>query len=84
MQVVSIKMEFHKEIDATGLKCPMPILKCKKGLNDLIGGEVLKISATDKSAHKDFEAFCDQTGHKMLDSHKVENVTIFYIQKMKK
>ncbi len=84
MQVLSMTMEFHKEIDATGLKCPMPILKCKKGLNELTHGEVLKISATDKSAQKDFEAFCDQTGHEMLDSREVQNVTTFYIKKIKK
>ncbi len=77
-------MEFHKEIDATGLKCPMPILKCKKGLNELTHGQVLKISATDKSAKKDFHAFCNQTGHQMLSSSENESVTTFYIKKIKK
>lgn len=84
MQVESNTMHFNKEIDATGLKCPMPILKCKKGLNELAHGEVLKILATDKSAKKDFEAFCEQTGHQMLDSNTVEDVTIFYIKKIQR
>lgn len=77
-------MEYQKEIDAIGLKCPMPILKCKKGLNDLNDGDVLKIATTDKSARKDFEAFCAQTGHRMLSAVVLENVTTFYIEKVKR
>ena len=48
--------EYDDEIDAIGLKCPMPILKCKKGLNALETSQTLKITTTDKSAKKDFEA----------------------------
>ena len=44
--------EFDNEIDAIGLKCPMPILKCKKGLNSLDTNQILKIKTTDKSAKK--------------------------------
>jgi len=34
-------INFDAEVDAVGLKCPMPMLKCKKGLNQLKKG-VLK------------------------------------------
>ena len=44
----------------------MPILKCKKGLNLLKINEILKIHTTDKSAKKDFEAFCKNTGHDLI------------------
>jgi len=84
MQVITNDMEFDKEIDATGLKCPMPILKCKKGLNTLTDGQVLKISATDKGAKKDFEAFCSQTGHQMLGVFDNESISTFFIKKIKK
>ena len=46
--------DYDDEIDAIGLKCPMPILKCKKGLNLLKINEILKIHTTDKSAKKRF------------------------------
>ena len=46
--------EYNIEIDAIGLKCPMPILKCKKGLNSLKINQILKIKTTDKSAKKRF------------------------------
>ena len=73
--------DYHDEIDAIGLKCPMPILKCKKGLNSLEIGQTLRIKTTDKSAKKDFEAFCRNTGHYLI-SHKIVNkISTFYIKK---
>ncbi len=75
-------MNYDAEVDAIGLKCPMPILKCKRGLNEIKSKQVLKILATDKDAKKDFEFFCRQTGHKLI-SHQIENnIDIFLIQKI--
>ena len=74
-------MKYDAEVDAIGLKCPMPILKCKRGLSTIESDQILKIMATDKDAKQDFEFFCNQTVHKLV-SHKVENdIYIFYIQK---
>ena len=73
--------EYNKEIDAIGLKCPMPILKCKKGLNSLEISQILKIKTTDKSAKKDFEAFCRNTGHDLISCETENEVTTFYIKK---
>jgi tRNA 2-thiouridine synthesizing protein A len=50
-------MEFHKELDARGLNCPLPILKAKKALAELQSGEVLRIMATDPGSVRDFQAF---------------------------
>lgn len=74
-------IHYHAEVDAIGLKCPMPILKCKKGLNQLAKDEVLKIMTTDKSAKKDFDFFCEKTGHKILSMEDTAEVTTFFIQK---
>jgi tRNA 2-thiouridine synthesizing protein A len=49
--------EYDDEIDAIGLKCPMPILKCKKGLNALKINQILRIKTTDKSAKKILKLF---------------------------
>lgn len=49
-------MNFDKELDARGLNCPLPILRCKKSLADLTSGQVLKIVATDPGAIKDFSS----------------------------
>ena len=74
---------YHDEIDAIGLKCPMPILKCKKGLNALKTDQILKIKTTDKSAKKDFEAFCRNTGHDLILFEIEDEITTFYIKKIK-
>ena len=73
--------EYNYEVDAIGLKCPMPILKCKKGLNSLKINQILKIKTTDKSAKKDFEAFCRNTGHDLISCETENEVTTFYIKK---
>ena len=74
-------MEFDKEIDARNLKCPLPILRCKKGLAEIQATETLKIVATDPSAVKDFQAFCKQTGHELLQMDEEDSLFTFYIKK---
>jgi tRNA 2-thiouridine synthesizing protein A len=78
-------MHFDQELDARGLKCPLPILRCKKGIATLAPLQVLKIVATDAGAVKDFQAFCKQTGHEMLAFEEVDSVSpkeyLFFIRK---
>lgn len=54
------------EVDASGLKCPLPILRAKKALAQMASGEVLKVITTDPHARQDFQAFCKQTGNALL------------------
>lgn len=51
------------EVDASGLKCPLPILRAKKALAQLQSGQVLKVITTDTHAVADFQAFARQTGN---------------------
>jgi tRNA 2-thiouridine synthesizing protein A len=69
------------ELDARGLNCPLPILKAKKAINGIESGEVLKIIATDPGSVKDFEAFCNQTGHELVESAEANGEFIFLIKK---
>ena len=68
------------ELDATGLNCPLPILKAKKALNDLQSGQTLRIMATDPGSKRDFEAFTKQTQHELLESDE-QNGTFYYLIK---
>lgn len=74
-------MDFHKELDARGLNCPLPILRTKKSLTDMTSGQVLKIVATDPGAVKDFQAFSKQTGNELLSSATQEAEFVFYMKK---
>lgn len=73
--------EYNHKLDATGLNCPLPILKAKKQLNSIESGEVLYIEATDSGSVKDFDAFCKQTGHQLLESNEADGKYHFYIKK---
>jgi tRNA 2-thiouridine synthesizing protein A len=59
-------MQFNKELDARGLHCPLPILKTKKALAEMVTGEVLRVVATDPGSVRDFKAFSKQTGNELL------------------
>lgn len=59
-------MQIDQQIDLSGLRCPLPILRAKKALAKMNSGEVLEVTATDPGAPKDFEAFCRQTGNELL------------------
>lgn len=78
-------MNFDQELNTRGLKCPLPILRCKKALSELKAGQVLKAYATDPGAVKDFQAFCKQTSHVMLSLEETKEVDtivfVFHIQK---
>lgn len=74
-------MEFDKEVDASGLNCPLPILRCKKGLSDMSAEQVLKVISTDPGSVKDFNAFCVQTGNQLLQLDEDDTTFTFYIKK---
>ncbi len=72
---------FDQELDATGLNCPLPILRAKKALATLGGGQVLRVVATDPGSVKDFDAFAKQTGNSLLESRQEGNKYFFLIKK---
>jgi len=74
-------MQFDKELDARGLNCPLPILRTKKALTDMIAGQVLKVLATDPGSVKDFQAFSKQTGNSLLSSETAGKEFIFFMKK---
>lgn len=74
-------MNFDKELDARGLNCPLPILRAKKALAELQGGQVLRIVATDPGSVKDFAAFAKQTGNELLSSAENNKEFEFFIKR---
>ena len=73
--------DFDDELDATGLNCPLPILRAKKALNGLEAGKVLRIIATDPGSVKDFEAFAKQTGNELMSSTEEGGKFMFLMKK---
>ncbi|GHU12559.1 hypothetical protein AGMMS50225_20700 [Betaproteobacteria bacterium] len=74
-------MHFDTEVDARGLNCPLPVLRLKKALAGLQGGQVVRALTTDPNSVKDFEAFSRQTGHELLHQEETEEKSFeFFIR----
>ncbi|MFM2068274.1 MAG: hypothetical protein RLZZ584_3183 [Pseudomonadota bacterium] len=74
-------MQFDKEFDASGLACPMPIVKTKKALSALETGQVLRVIATDPGSVCDMAAFAEQTGNPLLSSGEEGGKFVFFLKK---
>jgi len=70
-----------QELDASGLSCPMPILKTKKAIDGLNPGQVLKVTSTDPGSVPDMNAWTSKTGHTLLEHEQQGDKFIFYIKK---
>ena len=71
-----------KTLDASGLNCPLPILKTKKALNKMDSGEILEVISTDAGSVKDIEAFCRQTGNILMGTEELSGKYIFTIERV--
>lgn len=74
-------LAFDAELDATGLSCPLPLLKAKLALNPLASGAVLKVSATDAGSQRDFRAFAKLAGHQLLHEEVDNGVYRYWLCK---
>lgn len=74
-------VDVDMELDARGLNCPLPILRAKKSMNELVPGQVLRIVATDPGSVKDFEAFSKQTGNQLLESNEENGEFVYLLKK---
>ncbi len=74
-------MNTDKEIDTSGLNCPLPILKAKKALTDLQSGQTLKVIATDPGSWRDFEAFARQTGNELESQEETETNFVYVLKR---
>ena len=69
-------------LDATGLLCPLPVLKARRALREVPAGGILEVLATDPGATKDFEHFCRTTGCMLVTaSEKPGGVLRFLLRK---
>ncbi|CDF85506.1 sulfurtransferase TusA family protein [Pseudomonas sp. QL9] len=69
------------ELDASGLNCPLPLLKAKLELNRLASGQVLKVIATDAGSQRDFRAFAELAGHQLLREEADQGQYRYWLRK---
>jgi tRNA 2-thiouridine synthesizing protein A len=68
-------------LDLTGLKCPIPLMKTKKKLNEMSGGETVEVTATDPHSQNDFLRFCDGRQCSVISFEQKANKLVFIIRK---
>ncbi len=61
-------MEIKTKVDASGLSCPLPILKASQAVKAVASGELVEVIATDPGSVKDFDAWAKSTGHTLVES----------------
>lgn len=71
-------------LDATGLACPMPLLKAKQGLHQLQVGQYLLVWATDRGSVRDFHAYARLSEHELIAFHEAENKFGYLLRKGQK
>ncbi|NIA59399.1 sulfurtransferase TusA family protein [Bacillus pacificus] len=74
-------MNVKQVLDATGLACPMPIVRTKKAMDTLQTGEVLEVHVTDKGSVKDIPAWANKSGHDIVKHVEEDDVLKFWIKK---
>jgi len=70
-------------LDATGLSCPLPVVKARLEIEKLQVGDVLRVLATDPGSLADFDNWTKMSGHELLDSHQDEGTYTYLIRKGK-
>jgi tRNA 2-thiouridine synthesizing protein A len=70
-------------MDLKGMACPMPVIKVSQQVKKMQVGQILSAETTDPGAHADFPAWAKTTGNEILNTEKKDNVSIFYIKKLK-
>lgn len=73
--------EFQHEVDASGLTCPLPILRAKKALAQMESGQVLRVTTTDPKAVRDFQAFAKQSGNGLVAQHEAQDSVLHYLRR---
>ena len=70
-----------RQIDCTGLFCPMPIVKTREAMTQMATSEVLEMLSDDPASDPDMRSWARNTGHELLQVTRTGAVYCFVIRK---
>ncbi|MFK7835881.1 MAG: sulfurtransferase TusA family protein [Sulfitobacter sp.] len=73
-------MTIH-DLDATGLLCPLPVLKLRKRLMAVAVGDVMRLRADDPAAIVDVPHFCAEAGHALIETSEEDGAQVYLVKK---
>lgn len=74
-------IKVKKVLDATGISCPMPLVKTKKVIDELKSNDILEVHTTDAGSKSDLTAWAKSTGHELIKQTEEDHVLKFWIRK---
>ena len=74
-------ISIDNELDATGLRCPEPLMLVRNEMMDMESGQILKIIATDPSTSWDLPKFCKFLDHELIDQKVDDGIYPYWIRK---
>jgi len=79
---MSAEFDITETLDVKGASCPMPVVKTKSAIDDLGGGDVLEVLATDGGSMSDIQGWAAGTeGVELLDQDEGDDVYRHYVRK---
>jgi len=70
----------RETLDASGLRCPLPVLRARRAIEALAQGDVLTVTTTDPASEHDVPAWTNEAGHKLLSKQFAADSFIFEIE----
>jgi TusA-related sulfurtransferase len=70
-----------KQIDCTGLFCPMPIVKTREAIKQMAVGHTLEMLSDDPGSDPDMKSWAQITGHELVDVSRQGAVYRFLVRK---
>lgn len=71
----------RREVDATGVSCPMPVIELAKAVEELDAGEQLVLLATDPAARVDVPVWCRMKRHRLVEVDETDRVYRFVVER---
>jgi tRNA 2-thiouridine synthesizing protein A len=77
MSNLAIKLK----VDASGLSCPLPIVRTAQAIKTVASGELVEVIATDPGSVKDFDAWSKSTGNLLVEQDSSNGKFRFVIRR---
>ncbi len=83
-----MSIPFEQTLDVKGAKCPMPLVKSRRAVNQLPIGQVLQVVATDRGSVADFQGWAKTAKNiELLDQETVKDnggyLYVHYLRRIK-
>lgn len=68
-------------VDASGLLCPMPIVRAARAMKEMEPGQVMKLVSTDRGSEADVPAWADDAGHALVSTRREGEALVFFVRR---